>query len=238
VQRGSLRRYDFRIRAAVVLPVFFLCVSLGKNPPECSASVFGASPEAQADEESYYKNAYTIIDLPLADLLADYPELQGLEPSAGPQDLPGILSKVGTTVEQLYDNLTSVAADEQITQEQYGYDGGVKSTTRHDFAYLIIVNRDEPIPTLQEYRTDARGKPVDPNGVGEGFDATTNFASMWLLFYADNQSDANFRYLGQQTEDGRKLCVVAFAERPGKAAVKGLVNAGGRSAVLLYQGVD
>ena len=214
-----------------------LCLGLGQNPPQCLASIFGAPPGSQTDEESYYKNAYTIIDLPLAELLADYPELQGLQPAGSQQDLPTILSKVGTTVERLYQDLPSVAADEQITQQQYGYDGRVKSTTRHAFAYLIIVNRDQPVPALQEYRTDDRGKPVESTGVSQGFDSTTNFASMWVLLYPDNQSETNFRYVGQQTSGGRNLYVVAFAERPGEAAVKGLVDAGGRSAVLLYQGL-
>lgn len=225
------------MRAALALPVLALVVGLGDNPRPYSAYAPGPLPGQEEDEASFYKNAYTIIDLPLTELMADFPELQGLEPAASQQELPSILSKVGTAVEQLYENLTSVAADEQITQEEYGDDGRVKSTTHHHFGYLIIVNRDEPVETLQEYRTNARMKPVESSGAAQGFNVTKNFASMWLLFYPDNQSGSHFRYVGQQAADGRNLYVVAFAEQPDQSAVQGVVNAQGRSVLLLYQGV-
>jgi hypothetical protein len=235
VQRRSRRRC--RASVLTALGVAVLLFVLEQNLTRYSASVPGALPTPQADQASYYQNAYSIIGLPFAELLADFPELEGLEPATSQQELPTISRKVGTTVEQLYQSLPSVAADERITQEQCDYDGRARSTTHHDFSYLIVVNHDEPTATLQEYRTDDRMKPVESTGVGQGFTFTKDFASMWLLFYPSNQSESHFRYLGEQTLNGRELDVVAFAERPDEAAVKGHVNAGGRSAPLLYQGV-
>jgi hypothetical protein len=237
VQREPLRRRHSGIRVALALQAFFLAVSLGYHSGRCSAAVPAALQSPQEDEEAYYKNAYTIIDLPFAEVLADIPQLRGLEPASSQKELPTILRKVGTTVQQLYQSLPSVAADERITQEKCDYDGRARSTTHHDFGYLIIVNHDEPVATLQEYRTDAQMKPVESTGVGQGFTFTKDFGSMWLLFYPSNQSECHFRYLGEQTLNGRDLDVVAFAERPGEVGVKGHVNAGGRSALLLYQGV-
>jgi len=227
------RRYSHRT-AALVLLVLMLAVAVVYSPRRCSAA---SLPIQQEGEDSYYAKAYTILDLPLPELLADIPELQGMEPAAGQEELPAILSKAGASVEQLYRNLVSVAADEEITQEQCGYDGRVKSSQRLRFGYLILVNHDGPAETLQEYRTDAGMKPVESAGVEEGFNATSNFASLWLLFYPDNRFGSNFRYLGQEVSEGRNLYVVAFAERPGKAATEGRVIAQGRSAVLLYQGL-
>jgi hypothetical protein len=236
-QPESRRRRRSNLLAALGLAVLQFAVGPEQNPTRYLASVLGGLPAPQADEASYYKNAYTIIDLPLAEVLADFPELQGLEPAASQQELPTILSKVGTTVEQLYQNLPSVAADERITQEQCDYHGRATSTTHHDFGYLIIVNHDGPIETVQEYRTDARMKPVESTGVGEGFNFTKDFASLWLLFYPDNQSSVNFRYLGNQASPGGNRYVVAFAERSDNAVVKGYAEAEGRSVPLLYQGV-
>ncbi len=204
------------ILAALGLAALLFAIEIGQDPGYL-ASALGALPAPQAEEGSYYKNAYTIIDLPFGELLADFPELKGLEPAASQQELPTILSKVGVTVEQLYQNLPSVAAEERITQEQCDDDGRARSTTQHDFNYLITVNHDGPVESLQEYRTDARMRPVDSMGVGEGFNFTKDFASLWLLFYPVNQSLVNFRYLGvlvsfevrersHSRESGNPLC--------------------------------
>src|SRR5579863_588079 len=72
------------------------------------ASVPAASPGPQGGRRIVLQNAYTVVDLPLAELLADLPELQGLKPAADQQELPAILSKVRTTVEQLYQNLPAL----------------------------------------------------------------------------------------------------------------------------------
>jgi hypothetical protein len=92
-------------------------------------SVCPATLAGSADEASYYKNAYTILDLPLSELLSDIPELQDLEPARSQQELAIILRKVGSTVEQLYRSLPSLVADERMTQEQCDDDGRTKSTT-------------------------------------------------------------------------------------------------------------
>lgn len=52
----------------------------------------------------------------------------------------------------------------------------------HDFGYLIIVNHDEPIETIAEYRTDSRMKPVESTGVSEGFNFTKGFAGCGCSF--------------------------------------------------------
>ena len=239
VGRGSRRRTHFPVGAALVLLALALTFGLGRNPRRYSASVPGPlpSPGEQADEQAYYANALTILDLPLAELVADFPELQVLQPATDQQQLPTILGKVGTSVERAYQNLTSVAADEQITQQQYGYGIRVKSTLCHQFSYLIIASHELANGSIREYRTGPRMKPVESQGVGEDFAFTKDFASMWVLFYPENQSTTSFRFLGQQASDGRNLDVVCFAERPGRAVVTGRLNAQGRSALLLYQGV-
>jgi hypothetical protein len=115
-------------------------VDLGHSPRRYSASALGAWPNQQEDDHPYYSKAYTLIDLPLPELVADLAELQGIEPAAGQQQLRTILRRVGTGVEQLYQRLTSFAADEQLTQEQYSDDGRLKSTRQSRLGCLFIVN--------------------------------------------------------------------------------------------------
>jgi len=66
---------------------------------------------------------------------------------------------------------------------------------------------------------------------------TSGFASMWLLYYPDNQPESRFRHLGQQKVNGREMQVVCFAETPGNAAVAGRFDWNGRTTNLFYQGL-
>jgi len=218
----------------MIFQALVLAVAVEHGP--CGSAASTLLPSRQQDEDSYHARAYTILDLSLPELLADFPQLQGMEPAAGQEKLPVILSEAGASVEQLYHNLTSVVADELVTQEQCDHDGRVKSSRRLRFGYLILVNHDGLSETLEEYRTDAAMKPVETAGAEEEFNVTNNFASLWLLFYPENQPGTDFRYLGQQDSSGRTLYVVGFAERS-DAPVRGRLIGGGRSAILLYQGV-
>jgi hypothetical protein len=203
-----------------------------------SSALPPAWPQGEpADEQSYYANAYCVVDLPLPELLADFPELQGLQPATDQQKLPKILSGAGQNIEKSYQSLPDIAAEETITQDQYGYNGRVPSTVHSKFGYLILVGRGEDAEILREYRTDAHLKPVESQGGDQGFPFTKDFASMWVLLHPDNQAQTRFRLLGEQSIGGQNLDVLAFAEQPGRAVVTGRFNAQGASALLLYQGL-
>jgi hypothetical protein len=58
-----------------------------------------------------------------------------------------------------------------------------------------------------------------------------------LLFSGANQAEFRFRYLGQQTIDGRKTFVVAFAQKPEQVVVPAHFMWGGKPIPLFYQGV-
>jgi hypothetical protein len=160
-----------------------------------------------------------------------------LRAAADQQPLQDILAKTGESVTDAYESLVNVAADEEITQEQYGFNERRSETSHHHFGYLITVDKQPGRDVLHEYRTDAHLKPVESTGTGQGFPFTTNSASMWVLFYPENQSQTRFRYLGEQPMGGQNLYAVAFATVPGKASVTGRINLQGRSALVLYQGV-
>jgi hypothetical protein len=219
-------------QACLVLVVAAGGYAVGSSAPA------GPGPQGEpADEQSYYEHVYTLIDLALPELLADYPELQGLQPASDQQRLPAILSSVGETIEKSYHSLPDIAATEEITQNQFGYNDRKPTTLHSKFGYLILVNRGEDAETLREYRTDSHRKPVQSQGGDQGFPFTKDFASMWVLLYPENQSHTKFRLLGRQSASGQEFDVVAFAEQPGQAVVTGRFNAQGGSALLLYQGV-
>jgi hypothetical protein len=188
-----------------------------------------------ADGQAYYQNAYTLIDLPSEDLVEALPELRGLVPAADQQPLPRILSEVGKSVEASYQKFTEIVANEQVTQEQWDPTGRPKPTIRLEFNYLILPRYEAGEVRIDEFRADVHGKPVE--GPLAGNPSTEGSASMWALFYPGNQSGSKFRYLGRQRCGEHSAQVIGFAQRPGWSAIRGEVNLGGRSVVLLYQGV-
>lgn len=171
------------------------------------------------------------------DLMADFPELQGLTLASGPEELPTLLNKVGESVMAAFRRITSVVANESVTEEKFGDNRSVQSALHRHYNYLIQVRGTEINDRLEEYRADSRMRRVDSQGVAEGFPYTKDFASDWVLLYPGNQSGSTFRYLGTESLDGRVTYVLAFAERPAAAPVTGTITFRGKSAPLLYQGL-
>jgi hypothetical protein len=111
-------------------------------------------PVPHAKEGSYYKNSPTIIDLPL-ELLADFPELQGLEPAASQQELQTILGRVGSTSSSFIKISPALRRKNASRKSNAMTTAGRDRQRNTHFSYLITVNHDAPVELFQEYRTDA-----------------------------------------------------------------------------------
>ena len=217
--------------------------SAGANEPFLQALRSAKRPgadEAQitdTSEQSYYVGARPMLDYPLQKLLKAAPELQGLEPSAGQDELASILDKTGKVCEDLMERMPNLISREEVTQEKLRASGRVMDHRQRKFDYMILVHHGDASVTLSEYRTGPHGSPAQAYGAGEGYMLTQNFASQWLHFSPQNQPEARFRYLGQQTDSGLKCYVMAFAQKPGFATIIGRLIEEGRSVCLLYQGI-
>jgi len=185
--------------------------------------------------QSYYENAYTLIDLSAEDLVEALPDLRGLEPAADQQLLPRIMSEVGKSAEESYQKFTEIIADEQVTHEQYGPDCHLEKTAHQEFSYLIIPHNEPGLERTDEYRLGVDGKSVE----GPALEAplTEGFASLFALFYPASQSGSRFRYLGQLRSGESASHLIGFAQRPGWSTFRGKVNWGNRSVLVMYQGV-
>ena len=189
---------------------------------------------SDANGQAHYQNAHTLIDLPSQDLVKSLPELRGLVPAADQQPLPGILSEVGKCLEESFKKSTEIVAHEHVTQEQWDRTG-CPATYQQEFSYLIIPRYEAGQVRIDEYRADVHGQPVEGSLVGNL--GTKGSASLWALLYPENQSESKFRYLGQQRCGEHLAQVIAFAQKPGLSAIRGELQLGGLSVVMLYQGV-
>jgi hypothetical protein len=101
----------------------------------------------------------------------------------------------------------------------------------------VIPHPEDVVPTFEEYRTDANGKPLDPARLRHLPLLTYNFASTALLLSPSDQRENRYRYFGIQTIRGRECHVVGFAQDPEKAHRVGRFTFNTKICALLLQGL-
>ena len=164
-------------------------------------------------------------------------DLKGLDPATDQGQLDSILSGVGKTVAEFFQNFPNTSSLEQIHSEKLGHNHKVQATLDQQFQYLCFTPTDAWGPGFNEYRVDSSGVPASPRGLHDGFMLTSGFASASLHFHPNYQSQALYRYLGRQKVDGRDTYVVAFAQQPAKARLSGGFRSGEIRMATLAQGM-
>jgi hypothetical protein len=165
-------------------------------------------------EESVEKNdvqAHPYLEEPLKRLVKLIPELKGMRPATNQLALPMILERTGKEVDEFFDNLVDLIAQEEIKQE-----GWNKSEVVRD-NYLILRHANRSRASIQEFRMDEKGNRLDDLGLDKGFFVTAGFALSSVHFSRALQWDSRFLYLGDQKTDERETYVVGFAQLPGQA---------------------
>lgn len=197
-------------------------------------------------EESARKNdaqASPYLEEPLTELVRRIPELKGIRPAVDQQQLPMILQKTGSTVDQFFANMVDVIASEKITQERMGSRVLLKgmlvpATERLRDSYLILRRNDEAGARFHEFRMDAQGNGIAEEGSNKGFVVTSGFALSIVHFSTAVQWDSRFLYLGDQKVEGRDTYVLAFAQIPGEAHnTVTIMGQHGVTVHLLTQGI-
>jgi hypothetical protein len=165
-------------------------------------------------EESVQKNdaqAHPYLEEPLKQLAKRIPELKGMRSATTMQALPMILEGAGKKVDEFFDNLVDLIAQEEIKQERWSKSDLVRDN------YLVLRHGNRSGANIDEFRMDERGNRMDQVGLDKGFFVTSGFALSSVHFSRALQWDSRFRYLGDQKTDGRDTYVVGFAQLPGQA---------------------
>ena len=198
-----------------------------------------AAPSQLVDTtgQSYFDDAHPYLEEPIEQIIRKIPELKGLEPAEDQDELPVILSGTGRIVEAFFKDVVNLVAQEEVTEERVNGKGKTTASRQQSYDYLILIHRDERPPRVDEYRMNANGSPVKQEGLASGYSITSGFALKCIHFLPGLQWDSTFRYLGNQTVDGKDTYVVAFAQRPGRSTVT--TNAIGiwGTVILLVQGI-
>jgi hypothetical protein len=183
------------------------------------------------------------LELPIRTLKQAVPPLRGIRFDANQEQLADILSRVARTIDNVMPRLPDLISREEVYHPQGTPElvsaGGMapEQPWSRRFNYLLLFHRNASAgTTIEELRTDGKGRPVGPQGLLSAVKGY-GFAYQWLFFSAANQPEFRFRYLGQQEMDGRKTLVVAFAQDPHQVDDPACFLSDGKISPFYYQGV-
>lgn len=135
---------------------------------------------------------------------------------ATPVQTPGIacpvstvLEKSGKRVQELAQDLSRFAADEELLHRSIDEFGFATHTETRKYDYVATVTQPEPATvSIEEYRGDKIPQPGYPDGI-----SSTGFITLALVFHPDTQKDFDFTCEGQGTSDGHPTWLVHFRQR-------------------------
>jgi hypothetical protein len=187
-------------------------------------------------EVKLYQQARTLMDW-TPEEIRSRPELQNLQPAESQRGLVFILEDVAEYVAGLYDNLLEITSTEKVQVLTCGPSNDhCTATAERTFRFLLQRDSTEGARVLEEYRSDAKGKPERNQSkpipfLGSGFLLTA------LHFQAENWPDSRFRYFGRQLLDGQETEVVGFAQIPEADTSVGVFQSGHTTVHTLEQGL-
>ena len=198
--------------------------------PQVQAAVSPAPP-TNPTKQKKEKKTKSMLNWSVAEFEKAMPELTGLEPAENQEPLTTLLEKTGQNVKSFFDGLPDITAREKIELKRLDW----TQYRTEEFNYLDL---PRPVPNgvgMEEFRTNAAGKRAEPQSLEHGF-VTKGFTSMAIHFHPLYEAESVFRYLGNQSLDGRSAAVVYFAQTP-KARVKQGLTTDIRSLQILIQGL-
>ncbi len=213
-------------------------VSARLQQPAASPQLSEPPPQLTPSEIEIYKRAQTLIDW-TPHQIHDCSFLHKLRPAGSQDQLTMVLERVGQTGALLLHDFPQVSCDEEVFSETMPlrYRGMRRSTNLHKFRYIVIPRPVSDVPGFEEYRTDLKGNPLDASSLSDLFMITSNYSSIWLYLSPADQHEGRFRHFGIQTIRNRECHVVGFAQEPERARRVGGFRIGGKTVVLLVQGL-
>ncbi len=227
----------WRVLLLSIVCIFAVTKRTGGSTPSDQAVALAAQ-EKDTSAQNYYANAHSYLEEPMEQLIQQIPELKTMQSSHEGQVPPAILERTGEQVDEFFRNVIDLSAHEEITEEKLGGQGQVTERLQMEDSYLILRRGTEMFGSVNEYRMDPKGNPMEETGLRNGYFVTANFALTHFYFATAFQSDANFRYLGDQELGTRDTYVVAFAQKPDQATpFVVMTGQNGTRVKMLMQGI-
>jgi hypothetical protein len=153
--RHSTPRVELRFAAQTATCCLALSFAITAGPRgsvTASGGRFLSTQLLDRTDQDYYANARPYLEESTQQLLAEIPELEGVQPATDQHILPLILSSTGQSVEAFFADIVSVLAREHIEEQKLDSKGRVIASHKVQYDYLISTDRDQLPPQVQEYR--------------------------------------------------------------------------------------
>jgi VWFA-related protein len=198
---------------------------------------------------------------PIAEIQQVVPELAHLKAAQDQSQLATLLEKIGAETVKTARKMPNLVSHEAVVSEQNG------STDHAEYSFLILQHATSKNSGIfDEYRVDvATGEKLQTDFIEKIAEssalaaqpslqdltpaqilpysnphftpASQGATSAWLYFYPPNQSQLEFRYLGQQKINGSHTLVVAFAQKPESVSFPAVIVYNGQIYKIFLQGV-
>jgi hypothetical protein len=224
----------YRLAFSVLLPA-----ALAANSASAArAQEQESQPHLTPQEIRLYHKAQTLIDW-TPEQIRTRPELRELQLAESQQELSAILREVGERVAAFFDNFPNTTSTEEVDSELCSAVSDLCGVTfEGKFRYLLVARLVEGARVMNEYRTDAKGSPIDYGRLKHVPMLTYGFASAALQhFHPQNRMASRFRYFGRGMLKGQQTKVVGFAQVPEEYPPVTTFGHGTRTARLLVQGL-
>lgn len=185
-----------------------------------------------------YGNAQPMVAWPLKKILHEIPEIKGLKPSSDQSLLAPVMARASARLTAFWQDFENTSSLETIEVSRQRINPPTDDVDRavQQFRYLMLTDPQNP-QRIMEYRTDLQGHARSAQPGTAGFLETSGFASLPLLFGAQDQQLSDFRDLGSQSVHGRNCEVICFAQHVVPSAALSRWSIGRGTVPVLLQGV-
>jgi tetratricopeptide (TPR) repeat protein len=119
-----------------------------------------------------------------------------------------VLGESGERVQELVQDVTRFAADEELFHQSFDSTGLSKHAETRKYNYVAAVSSQPGTVFIQEYRTDKVAQAGAPDAL-----AGTGFFMLALVFHPETQGDFDFDCEGQGEWHGQPAWLVHFRQR-------------------------
>jgi tetratricopeptide (TPR) repeat protein len=209
----AIQAFDVFLKASPHSPMAYqvrtLVAELKK--PELSSTSDGNAKASNVDPS----RADPLAAVPAASLSNQSwrpPDIDDIKPILDPRVVcpaAQVLEESGKRVQELVQDLTRFAADEDLFHQSLDAFGFPTRTETRKYDYVAIVSEPKPGAVfIDEYREDKGPQEGYPDAI-----ASTGFVSLALVFHPDMQKDFDFNCEGRTDWHGQTSWLVHFRQR-------------------------
>ena len=180
-------------------------------PPQVAS--FAAEVEESVSGLSTHK-LISFLDASSEELQSVVLHLAGLRPADTPEALPRLLRCAGNKVNIFFRDFQNTTAIETFRQSLFSKRGKVKSSRSETFTYLMLLKDYNGLPSVEEMRGDLEGNRRNQGGLQEGFMVTKGFPASLIVLHPSRQPMFDYKHLGSLLDEGRRIEILAFSEKP------------------------